>query len=152
MLAVKTKARTWSSKTSGTLLCLLLATTVVAQPENAVRLSTEAIKQSFANVCDNAEVQDAAGTTASNAWYADGRLVNRWTNGERSGTVTGQWSVEDGLRCVVILSGLPGAEGNKRCGPVYRAGSDYFSINPDGSVHGIHLLTPMDAPGANCTH
>jgi len=141
---------TMRSTLSCMLACMLLAANALAQPENAVRLSTEAIKQSFANVCDNAEVQDAAGTTASNAWYADGRLVNRWSNGERSGTVTGQWSAKAGLRCVVILTGLPAAEGNRRCSPVYRAGSDYFSINPDGSVHGIHRLTPMDAPGANC--
>ena len=132
------------------LTCMLLAANALAQPENAMRLSTEAILHNFADVCDNAEVQDAAGTTASNAWHADGRLVNRWSNGERSGTVIGQWSAEDDLRCVVILSGLPDTEGGRRCGPIYRAGNDYFSLNADGSVHGIHRLTPMNAPGANC--
>ncbi|PLW69704.1 hypothetical protein [Pseudohalioglobus lutimaris] len=147
---MSTRCRKRPGKNSCVLVFLLLAPLAAAQPENAVRLSTAAIKQRFADVCDKAEVQDAAGTRASNAWYADGSLVNRWSNGERSGTVTGQWYAEDGMRCVVILSGLPGAEGKKRCGPVYRVGADYFSINPDGSVHGIHRLTPMDEQGSNC--
>lgn len=147
MVAGDGKARrTWLCA----LVVLLFAPLATAQPAGAVRLSTEAILQSFSNVCDNAEVQDTAGTRASNAWYADGRLVNRWSNGETSGTVIGRWTAEDGLRCVVILTGLPGAEGTQRCAPVYHAGTDFFSINPDGSVHGIHRLMPMDAPGSHC--
>lgn len=120
-----------------------------AQPEGSIRLSTQEIRQAFANVRDTAQVQDSAGTTATNLWFEDGRLINQWSNGSASGTVTGQWYAENGERCVIIHSGIPKAIGKKKCGPVYRKGSDYISVNADGSIHGIHQLSPMQRSDLN---
>ena len=109
----------------------------------AEQLSTAAIIQAFNNVRDEAQVQDAAGTSAVNHWYADGRFSNRWRNTAGSGEVTGRWRAADDQRCVTILSGLPAREGKETCSPVYRRGDRYLSLNPDGSIHGIHTLTPL---------
>ena len=92
---------------------------------------------------DRASVQDSAGTTAVNAWYSDGSFVNRWQNGEHSGEVRGRWWARDDKRCIVITAGLPEREGVESCSPLYREGERYFSVNPDGSVHGIHQLSPL---------
>jgi len=125
------------------LLVALLPCIVIAQPEGARRLSTEEIRQAFANVHDTARVQNSSGTTAVNQWFADGRLINNWSNSSASGTVTARWYVENGMRCVLIQSGIPAEIGKKKCGPVYQRGMDYFSVNADGSIHGIHRLSPM---------
>lgn len=109
----------------------------------ARQLSGEEILRDFADVQDDARVQDAAGTTAVNHWYADGRFVNRWSNGKDSGEVTGTWRVEKDQRCVTIATGLPEREGQESCGPVFQRGSEYLSFNPDGSIHGIHSLSPL---------
>ena len=126
------------------LFLALLACSANAQPEGAVRLSTQEIQQAFANVRDSAQVQDSAGTTATNLWYEDGRFINQWSNSRASGTVTGQWYAENDQRCVIILTGLPEANGKKKCGPIYQRGDDYISLNADGSIHGIHRLSPME--------
>ncbi len=123
---------------------LLFSAAVCAQPTDAVRLSTSEINQAFADVCDYADVQDSAGTTAVNQWHSNGVLINVWSNGNRSGTVTGSWHADNDLRCVTIVSGIPELENTTRCGPVYRRGDDYFSINADGSVHGVHRLSSMN--------
>ncbi len=119
-----------------------------AELNGATRLSTQEIKSVFANVIDQAEVQDAAATTAVNHWYADGRFVNQWSAPHRSGKVTGRWRALNAQRCIVIESGLPDRIGKEACAPVYRRGQTYFSLNPDGSVHGKHTLTPFD-PSVN---
>jgi hypothetical protein len=126
------------------LLCVLFPCSASAQPENATRLSTLEIRQVFSDVRDAAQVQGSAGTTAQNLWFKDGRLINHWSNSKASGTVTGQWYAENDMRCVLIQAGLPEAQGKKRCGPIYRSGLNYFSIHADGSIHGIHKLSPME--------
>lgn len=122
----------------------LAVTTTSAQPEGAIRLSGEEIRQAFANVRDEAAVQDAAGTTALNYWYADGRFTNEWSSPTDSGSVQGSWRVLDGKRCVLISAGLTDRIGRESCAHVYRLGDEYFSINADGSIHGIHRLSPID--------
>lgn len=137
-------------RTSRTLACLLL--TAMASPLEALaedviagaeRLSSAAIVRAFADVRDDAQVQDATDTTAVNHWYADGRFTNRWTNTIGTGEVTGRWRAANDQRCITILSGLPTREGKETCSPVYRRGDTYLSLNSDGSIHGIHKLTPM---------
>ena len=126
---------------------IALSTLQTADLGDAVRLSTEEIKQAFANVRDEAQVQDSAGTTAVNYWYADGRFVNEWSSQNDSGRVTGRWRAENDQRCILISSGLPDRIGKETCGPVYRRGQIYLSLNPDGSIHGKHRLSPMDTTG-----
>ncbi|MFK8020899.1 MAG: hypothetical protein AB8B86_14110 [Pseudomonadales bacterium] len=108
-----------------------------------VQLTTKEILTVFSNVNDSALIQDAAGTTAQNIWFADGRFENRWSNAKQSGIVLGTWSAENDKRCVSIVSGLPDLIGKKKCGPIYRQGTHYVSINADGSVHAFHTLTPL---------
>ncbi|MFK8048380.1 MAG: hypothetical protein AB8B81_08105 [Halioglobus sp.] len=120
-----------------------LPKTLSAPDETAIQLTDEEIIRAFSDVRDNAEVQDVAKTRAVNSWYADGRFISRWNNGVDSGEVTGTWRVENDLRCVTISSGLPQRHGQESCGPVYRRGSKYLSVNSDGSIHGIHTLSPL---------
>ncbi|KAA1192518.1 hypothetical protein F0M18_07550 [Pseudohalioglobus sediminis] len=127
----------------GTAVCLLLPFESSAQPTDAVRLSSAQIQQAFANVCDRARVQDTAGTTAVNPWFADGRMSSQWNNGKYAGEIRGRWHTQDDLRCVTITAGMPELENTTRCGPIYRLGAEYFSVSADGSVHGIHQLSSM---------
>ena len=113
-------------------------------PGGAVALTTGEIRQVFANVKDEAEVQDAAGTHAVNYWYSDGTFTNTWRNANASGEVAGRWWARDGKRCVMITAGLPAREGVAQCSPVYRRGDHYLSIEPDGRIHGIHRLSTID--------
>ena len=111
---------------------------------DAVALSTEEIAGIFANVRDEAQVQDSAGTTAVSHWYADGTFTNEWTNSAGSGTVTGRWHARDNQRCIEITSGLPEQQGQTKCGHIYRRGPHYISLNADGSIHGVHALSPIN--------
>lgn len=113
---------------------------------DTIPLSTAEIRLMFSDVRDDAEVQDASGTTAVNYWYGDGRFINRWSNDSASGTVTGQWRAVEGKRCIVIVSGLPDRIGKESCAPLYRQGSTILSINSDGGIHGIHRLSPLRQP------
>lgn len=108
-----------------------------------IQLSGEEILQAFSDVRDDAEVQDAAGTRAVNHWHADGRFISRWSNGVDSGEVTGMWRVENDLRCITVSAGLPQRVGQEICGAVFRRGGKYVSFDSDGSIHGIHTLSPL---------
>lgn len=114
-----------------------------AVPEGGRVLSGEEIVLAFSDVRDEAEIQDAAGTTAVNRWHSDGRFVNRWKNASESGQVSGSWRVVKDERCVLIRAGLEGAIGKEKCSPVFKVGDRYMSVNADGSVHAFHTLTPM---------
>ena len=112
----------------------------------AIKLNGGEILRTFADVRDDAKVQDAAGTRAVNHWYSDGNFISRWSNGLDSGEVTGTWRIEKNMRCITITAGLPQRVGKERCGPVFRRGSEYLSFNSDGSIHGIHTLSPLTRP------
>ena len=130
---------------AATLLLLALCDTSAADtalPEHATRLVTSEIRAAFANVRDDARVQDAAGTRAVNVWHADGHFVNNWHNAGGSGEVRGRWRAHDNMRCITIESGLEDRIGVESCKPMYRLGEDYYSVNPDGTVHGVHRLSP----------
>ena len=114
-------------------------------------MSTEEIQCLFSDVRDDALVQDSAGTTAVNYWRSDGSFVNHWRNERGSGEVRGRWWADNNRRCIVILEGLPERTGVESCTPLYRQEDRYFSVNPDGSVHGIHRLSPLAAePARDC--
>ncbi|MGC6475687.1 MAG: hypothetical protein ACON41_03515 [Parvibaculales bacterium] len=113
-------------------------------PEEARALTTAEIKTIFANVRDDAQVQDKKATRAINFWYADGRFENNWSRADANGRVTGRWWAENNQRCIIITQGLPEFEGQKRCSPVYQYGGVYLSVEADGRrVHGVHRLSPI---------
>lgn len=110
---------------------------------NYQKLNGEEIKIAFSNVRDNAEVQDSLKTTAENQWHADGRFISLWNNQQQSGKVTGRWFVQEDSRCVVIESGIPSMLNQTRCGPIYKRNQQYYTVNDDGSIHGIHSLSEL---------
>jgi len=124
-------------------LVTLLLLPGCGEQQMRVQLSSDEILAVFSNVQDSAKIQDAVGTTAENFWFSDGRFENHWKNSERSGTVLGTWSTHNNERCVFISSGLPDLVGKEKCGPIYRQGTHYVSLNADGSVHALHTLTPL---------
>ncbi|MEP1470225.1 MAG: hypothetical protein ABJK20_16685 [Halieaceae bacterium] len=107
------------------------------------KLTGEEIQQAFANVRDDARVQDDAKTRAVNQWHSDGRFISRWKNDSDAGEVTGNWRVSNDMRCVTISKGVPQRIGKESCGVIFRRGDEYLSFNGDGSIHGIHTLTPL---------
>ena len=129
--------------TSVTYGLLVILSTGCTEPESSNRLTTEEIRQTFSSVRDDATVQDAKGTRAVNYWCADGTFTNEWSNGTRSGRVIGRWRAINDQRCIVIVSGLREYGNSERCGPIFRDAEQYLSVNPDGSVHGVHTLSPM---------
>jgi hypothetical protein len=131
---------------------IVIGSIACAEPQSSVRLTTEEIRQIFSGVRDDAMVQDAAGTSAVNYWCADGTFTNEWSNETGSGQVVGRWRAINDQRCVVIFSGLPDDSDTERCSPILRDGGQYLSVNPDGSIHGVHTLSPITTEEihANC--
>ena len=115
--------------------------------EGQTRLATDQITEMFSNVIDRGEVQDGRGISAETHWFADGTFVSRWWT-EASDTsvedapkqkVTGRWRAERDLRCVTFKVG-----GDWSCAEVWLlADGRVLSLNPDGSVHGLHRLSPL---------
>jgi len=112
----------------------------------STRLTSREILETFANVRDEAALRDANRTRAVNHWYADGTFTTEWSNELSQGTVIGSWLSENNQRCVIIAEGQQNTEGQKRCSPIYRFKHRYFSLNPNGSIHAQHLLSPIGAP------
>lgn len=112
----------------------------------STRLTSREILETFANVRDEAALRDANRTRAVNHWYADGTFTTEWSNELSQGTVIGSWLSENNQRCVIIAEGQQNTEGQKRCSPIYRFKYRYFSLNPNGSIHAQHLLSPIGAP------
>ena len=106
-------------------------------------LTGEEILKAFSNVKDHAQVQDKAKTRATNLWLGDGQFTSTWRNDRANGIVIGKWYVQEGQRCVIIETGLEDLTDKPKCGPIYRQGDSYFSVNTDGSIHGIHQLSPL---------
>lgn len=108
------------------------------------KLSGAEIKSAFSHVMDRATVMDGAGGSAINYWFKDGRFSSHWTVGDASGKLSGRWSVEGDLRCVVLDTPVAGLDADeKRCGPLYFKDNKYYSSNKSGSVHGVHVLTDL---------
>jgi len=106
-------------------------------------LTSEEIHKTFSNVKDQAQVQDKAKTRATNLWLDDGQFTSTWRNSQANGIVSGKWYVQESQRCVIIETGLPDLTGKPKCGPIYRQGDSYLTVNPNGSIHGIHQLSPL---------
>ena len=120
-----------------------------------IRLTSIEITRLFSDVIDRGEVQNDRGISAETHWHADGTFVSRWWTevnpsgdaGDKNdeGAVTqevrGRWRVEHDLRCVTFGSE---AQPNWSCAEVWLLDDGrVLSLNPDGSAHGLHRLSPL---------
>ncbi|MFT5260885.1 MAG: hypothetical protein ACI9LY_002343 [Arenicella sp.] len=109
------------------------------------RLTGDQIVRAFSDVVDQATVVDGAGGMATNHWYKDGRFNSNWQVADKTGQLAGRWYVEKEKRCVVIDTVVIDLQtGQPSCGPIYSKEGKYYSVNPSGSMHGIHVLTGFD--------
>ena len=127
-------------------------------PVSKTRLTSTEITRLFSDVLDRGEVQNQRGISAETHWHADGTFVSRWwTEGNPSSDasdasdesikgavkqeVTGRWRTEHGLRCVAFDSGT---KPDWSCAEVWLLDDGrVLSLNPDGSAHGLHRLSPL---------
>ena len=111
------------------------------------QLTTAQITDLFSDVIDRGEVQNQRGISAETHWHADGTFVSQWSR-EASGDddpikrqVRGRWRVESNLRCVTFSSGN---QPDWSCAEVWMLDDGrVLSLNPDGSIHGLHRLSPL---------
>ena len=116
------------------------------------RLTSTEITRLFSEVIDRGEVQNERGISAETYWHADGTFVSRWwtkanpagdTGGKEVETqeVRGRWRADHDLRCVTFDSG---AQPDWSCAEVWLLDDGrVLSLNPDGSAHGLHRLSPL---------
>ena len=119
------------------------------------RLTSTEITRLFSDVIDRGEVQSERGISAETHWHEDGTFVSRWwteadpvsdardTSDKESVTqeVSGRWRTERDLRCVTFDSGT---QPDWSCAEVWLLDDGrVLSLNPDGSVHGLHRLFPL---------
>ena len=121
-------------------------------PVGKTRLTGTEITRLFSDVLDRGEVQNQPGISAETHWHADGTFVSRWwtegnSTSDASGKgavkqeVTGRWRTEHGLRCVAFDSGT---KPDWSCAEVWLLDDGrVLSLNPDGSAHGLHRLSPL---------
>ena len=116
------------------------------------RLTSTEITRLFSDVIDRGEVQNERGISAETHWHADGTFVSRWwteanpaNDANDKGSVTqevrGRWRAERDLRCVTFDSG---AQPDWSCAELWLLDDGrVLSLNPDGSAHGLHRLSPL---------
>ena len=128
------------------------------------RLKSTEITRLFSDVIDRGEVQNQRGISAETHWHADGTFVTWWwtqastvtdasdasdasdvsdvrDKGAVKREVTGRWRTERDLRCVTFDSGT---QPDWSCAEVWLlADGRVLSLNPDGSLHGLHRLSPL---------
>ena len=116
------------------------------------RLTSTEITRLFSDVIDRGEVQNDRGISATTHWHGDGTFVSRWwteanpaNDANDKGSVTqevrGRWSAEHDLRCVTFDSV---AQPDWSCAEVWVLDDGrVLSLNPDGSAHGLHRLSPL---------
>ena len=124
-------------------------------PVGKTRLTGAEITRLFSDVLDRGEVQNLRGITAETHWHADGTFVNRWWTEGNPATdasyasdkgavkreVTGRWRAENDLRCVTFNRGT---QPDWSCAQVWLLDDGrILSLNPDGSAHGLHRLSPL---------
>lgn len=116
-------------------------------PMGKTQLTTAQITDLFSDVIDRGEVQNQRGISAETHWHADGTFVSQWTreaNGDGEPIkrqVRGRWRVESNLRCVTFSTGN---QPDWSCAEVWLLDDGrVLSLNPDGSIHGLHRLSPL---------
>lgn len=116
-------------------------------PMGKTQLTTAQITDLFSDVIDRGEVQNQRGISAETHWHADGTFVSQWSreaNGDGDPIkrqVRGRWRVESNLRCVTFSTGN---QPDWSCAEVWLLDDGrVLSLNPDGSIHGLHRLSPL---------
>ena len=112
-------------------------------------LSTNQILETFSNTMDRGAVQGGRGISAETRWYADGRFETRWwREGDRDNApdkvnlVMGRWTAKNN-QCCVVFDHAPGD--SWQCAAVFQSNDGRLvSLSPDGSVHGIHQIAPLE--------
>ena len=119
------------------------------------RLTSTEITHLFSDVIDRGEVQNGRGISAETHWYADGTFVSRWwtqvnptgdaddksDEGAVTREIRGRWRADHDLRCVIFDSV---AQPDWSCAEVWLLDDGrVLSLNPDGSAHGLHRLSPL---------
>lgn len=119
------------------------------------RLTSTEITRLFSEVIDRGEVQSERGISAETHWHTDGTFVSRWwteadpvsdardmsDKGSVIQEVTGRWRAERDLRCVTFDTGT---QSDWSCAEVWLLDDGrILSLNPDGSAHGLHRLSPL---------
>jgi hypothetical protein len=120
---------------------------LTSRPMGKTQLTTAQITDLFSDVIDRGEVQNQRGISAETHWQADGTFVSQWTR-EASGDgdpvkrqIRGRWRVENDLRCVTFSTGN---QSDWSCAEVWMLDDGrVLSLNPDGSIHGLHRLSPL---------
>ena len=120
---------------------------LTSRPMGKTQLTTAQITDLFSDVIDRGEVQNQRGISAETHWHADGTFVSQWTreaNGDDDPIkrqVRGRWRVESNLRCVTFSTGN---QPDWSCAEVWLLDDGrVLSLNPDGSIHGLHRLSPL---------
>ncbi|EHQ56637.1 hypothetical protein OMB55_00003490 [gamma proteobacterium HIMB55] len=112
----------------------------------AVRLSTSEILKTFSDTLDRGAVQSKRGISAETRWLSSGGFESRWWRetgeGPKINVVSGRWKAENNERCVLFQDA---PVGEWQCTPVFRrADGAIISLNGDGSVHGVHQISPLE--------
>ena len=120
---------------------------LTSRPMGKTQLTAAQITDLFSDVIDRGEVQNQRGISAETHWHADGTFVSQWFK-EASGDgdsvkrqIRGRWRVENDLRCVTFSTGN---QSDWSCAEVWLLDDGrLLSLNPDGSIHGLHRLSPL---------
>ena len=106
------------------------------------KLSADEITKIFSDVREDYVAVDIPGVTAVAEWKSDGTMKADWKSKNDAGSVKGVWYVKSDERCIKYSEKSPGGP-EVECASIYQTGNNYTSINPDGSVHGTHTLSPL---------
>lgn len=104
-----------------------------------VQLMAADIAEVFAGVKESYTAKDVPGLTAETEWAADGRFQASYVIGDNKGTTEGRWFIEGDSRCMKHDAPLPDGS-DSECQTLYKTGDSYTSLNPDGSIHGVHKI------------
>lgn len=109
------------------------------------RLATDQIAAAFQNVKEDYVGKDSPDVTATAVWGTDSSFAASWQSSNDSGEVSGTWYVENNMRCIQFDE-APGSYPNPECLSLYTssAPNTYTSVWPDGRVHGVHTLSPLN--------
>lgn len=121
----------------------------ISDPAVGSLLSTDEILETFSNTLDRGAVQGGNGISAETRWYAGGRFETRWwregdldDSPDKVNLVTGRWTAKNNQRCVVFDHTPDNAW---QCAAVFQSDDGRLvSLSPDGSVHGIHQIAPLE--------